>query len=200
VADGHDSRLVAWIHDNPMPVIDWLQTRADGKVLVFKLFQGHLSPNLYEAVLTRSDIGFLLLRRKPIDVYISLLKTRLVRKVRYVDTTNVPVVGKLGDYLALEARMKVAREEARAILKRSGRPFADISYANDVAREDIVLRDALNQKLRGMGVDPGPFVGVSGPQIVRQDKGDSYSGKMSNWTEFAEEMKGRGIYFQAFQE
>jgi hypothetical protein len=201
VTGSGDPRLLEWMRENPGKVIDWLVERANGKVLVFKLLDNQLVERAQrEALLKRSDFGALMVRRSPIDIYISLLKTHIVKAARYVDTTNVQVTGQPEQYLAVEARRRVGRELSLMTLTSARRPVADVSYASEIARDDAVLADALARKLTGMGLSPGAFSAIKGPKLVRQDRGTLYPQKMTNWAEFAEALKKRGIYFQAFQE
>ncbi len=76
----------------------------------------------------------------------------------------------------------------------------NLSYSNEIARPDDLLMDALRQKLRLLGVDPGPFTEIKGPYLFRQDRTDAYDQKVSNWHEFSSALKSHPDYFLAFQE
>lgn len=201
VADPHDRRLVAWMRAKPNLAIDWLLHRAAGRTLVFKLFPGHITDAREQArVIQRPDIAHVVIRRRPIDVYISLEKAKVTETMRHVDTTGVRIRGDVGDFLAISRRIREWYRYCTDLMQRAGRPHAAMSYIAEIAQPDSVTLTAIQGKLRQLGVAGGTYHGPVGPVINRQDRSDSYAEKMSNWEEFSATLKAQAAYLDAFQE
>ena len=185
----------------PNVVIDWLFAELKKDVFVFKLFDRHIpDPKHRQQVMSRPDIGFLFVRRRPIDIYISAIKAWEVREMRYVDTTNLQARGDVEEFVGGMRRLRKWLDECHRTVTQAGRPFATLSYSNEITRPDPEFAALLRQKLEALGVDPGPFSEIEGQTITRQDRSTSYADKMSNWAEFSEGLKRYPDYTQAFEE
>jgi hypothetical protein len=196
-----DPRLVHWIRAHPNAVLDFLANLQPKQMLVFKLFGQHIPDASHrQQVMARPDTVFLLIHRRPVDVYISTLKSIVVKGVRHIDTTGVTVTGNVQQFLAALKDWTSWYDEIRAALARSGRPFVDVSYEDDIARPDEVLVKRLVEKLANLGVDPGPFLGIWGRHLERQDRSETYGEKMANWDQFSAELRERPEYSDAFME
>jgi hypothetical protein len=201
VADIRDRRLIDWLRANPNTTLDWLVERGGGRPLVFKLFPNHVSNSDEEArLLARLDIGFIVVRRSPIDAYISMLKAQATGTMHGVDTTLVEVRGDLEQFLKFLATNQAWYERSQLSIASAGRPHVQLTYQRHIAVSDEVAIEALKKKLNRLGVDPGKFRGVSGQSLVRQDLSPSWEDKMVNWAEFSKQLATHPACAEAFAE
>jgi Sulfotransferase family len=197
-----DRRLVSWMRNHPNQALDWLVHRAGGRTVVLKLFPGHIeSRDELERLFSRSDIAFLITRRRPIDCYISALKAQRIGKWRNADTTSVKVEGSVGQFLSMLTRATIWYAACADRIAAASRPHVDLSYEGEIAKPDNVLLPALVAKLRLLGIDPGRYsTAARVVPLQQQDRGTDYEAKMSNWQEFNAALRARPEYFAAFLE
>src|SRR5262249_50100696 len=116
-------KFALWRRRHAVATLDALY-RAHGRFVVFKVFPSHLKvPMLEQESLPRDDMAFAVLRRRPIECYISGVKTRTSRKFSRVDTTAIKAELEVGDFVQWATRMRRWYRWAYAALKTRGRPF-----------------------------------------------------------------------------
>ena len=197
----NDRRLVDWLRSHPNDAIEWLLPRMNKSVFVFKLFDGHIrDPELRRQVLSRPDTGFLLVRRRPIDIYISAIKAWEIRRMRYVDTTNVQARGDVEEFIKGVKRLWNWFDECYRTITDARRPVGLLSYGDEIMRPDAEFVELLRHKLEALGVDPGAYGEIEGRPVTRQDRSTSYVHKMTNWATFSEALRRYPDYAQAFDE
>lgn len=82
--------LCQWRAAHPGATLEALHECGGKRPLVFKLFGSHLARELMmQEIFSRGDTGYIVLRRRPIESYISGLKARTVARHGKVDTTDV---------------------------------------------------------------------------------------------------------------
>lgn len=80
------------------------------KTLVFKLFPNHLAHDLISGeILPRDDIGYLLLRRRPIEAFISETKAALVSAYTVMDTTGLRPELEVGRFVRRVTRARLVQ-------------------------------------------------------------------------------------------
>ena len=193
--------FISWLRHHPNAAIDWLQTKHPDRTLVFKLLGGQIADETeLRRLFARGDIRFLVVRRRPIDAYISLLKVRATKAVHGVVTTEVKVEGNVEQFLWQWGRYKEWYSRCSQMITAAKRPHLDVSYQGEVVQSDEQLAEVLRTKLKVLGVDSGRFNGVADRPVTRQDFATSYNEKMSNWPAFAAALRTRPEQFDAFLE
>lgn len=216
-----NARLGEWVHADPSRVLDLLVGAAPpGTVaLATKLFPGFLEPDFIDHhLMTVPTAGFLLLKRRPIDTYISLQKALAIGRWSQADTTSVRPALRVDDYLSWHKDLSAWYRGMSAMLDRHGRPRLILHYETDIhADEDVTLRRLL-ELLDVLGIstqvrprDEVVPAGVSGSGwnlrlwrflnrrrlagaasgrrgYPKQDRAESPEQRVSNWDEFVKDL------------
>lgn len=188
VTDG-DSFL-AWRRLNPLDTLEALSEGGGGRIVTFKAFPGHIPHKLLESELfPRDDIGFAVLRRRPIESFISGLKAKEVSRFGRIDTTEMKPVLSVEEFLDWSRRIKSWYGYTRDKLEARGVPYAKISYEKHLdAGGDREALGAVLELLKPLG-----FTGIGVPARIkghqRQDRERRYQERVANWDEFVEAMK-----------
>jgi LPS sulfotransferase NodH len=180
-----------WRRMHPAATLEALHDAWNGKkVIAFKVFPNHLPRDVIESqLLPRDDIGFAILRRRPIESFISAVKAKMGSTFTKADTTAIKPEIHAKDFVLWAKRMKAWYDWTRAVLEARGKPFAEISFEKhlDGLSGEESLRTVLEQ-LRPLG-----FTSVSVPQGVivgeRQDKERNYKDRVSNWAAFEADLR-----------
>lgn len=180
-----DESLIAWRRDNPRETLEALHRLAGGRMLVAKLFPFHLSQQqMADALFAHHDAVYLVLRRRPIESYISNLKANSIGRFGRIDTTTTRPVLAPDEFRQWAKRMRRWCAGVDEELRSRGLPHATISYEAEL--DGISNRDALSgvlRKLEALGVPPLelPHQLLAGH---RQDREQDYRGRVANWPEF----------------
>lgn len=187
----HDSaKFSKWRRKHPADTLEALYEAGRPKVVAFKAFPGHLKKEIIEAqLLGRNDIGFAVLRRRPIECFISGLKAKSMSKFGAIDTTAIKPVLSAGDFLEWAARMKQWYGWTRKSLKERGIPYAEISFEKHL--DGLSGEESLSRILPLL--EPLGLCGIEVPPRViegqRQDKEVRYQDRAANWEEFLAAVK-----------
>ena len=185
-----NATFAKWRRKHPADTLESLYEAGRPKVVAFKVFPGHLKKETIETQLMgRSDIGFAILKRRPIECFISGLKAKSMSTFGRVDTTAIKPVLSAAEFLEWAARMKQWYGWTRKALKQRGMPYAEISFEkhlDGLSGEEslsVILPLLEPLGLRGVEVAPRIFEGK------RQDKEIRYQDRAANWEEFLAEVK-----------
>ena len=185
-----DASLCAWRRDHPRETLESLFQAGGGRIVVAKIFAFHLSQQqLADAIFSHGDAVYLVLRRRPIESYISGLKANSIGGFGRIDTTSTKATLAPEDFRKWAMRIRRWYEWLDGELRSRGLPHASISYESEL--DGISNRDALSgvlRKLEAMGV---PHLDV--PQSLlagqRQDREQDYRSRVANWPEFEHELR-----------
>ncbi len=177
-------KFAMWRRHNAVATLDALY-RAHNRFVVFKVFPSHLKPPMLEAeFLPRDDMAFAVLRRRPIECYISGVKTRTSHKFSKVDTTAIKAVLEVGDFLQWATRMRRWYRWAYAALKARGQPFARLSFEEHL--DGLSGEESLERIIPLL--TPLGFPDVKIPRKIfeglRQDKEPLFKERVANWDAF----------------
>lgn len=180
-----EAALAEWCRAHPLETLERLHENGGRKLLFFKLFPGHLSrEQIGRHLFPRNDVCYLVLRRRPIESYISNRKARLVGVYSNKDTTDTKAVLDAGHFATWAHNMRSWYDWHLKTLMRHKRPFMEVIYETDL--ESVPAERALANILAGLA-------GMGVPKIEppakiysgeRQDKEPDYRNRVGNWAEF----------------
>lgn len=215
--DFRDPALAAWIRNHVPETLDLLQTSAGPEVsaTVIKVFQKHVSN---DAVLTRNffanpSMNFIVIRRRPVDCYISFQKALALSKFIRVDTTDLKPRISARAYIDWHAHTSRWFDTSLASLEHHGRNHLVLDYDSDIAGvDDLALTRRLVRTLRGFGIETripvrttafwaaaqslGRVMDITNHEggtlgLWTQDRSTCTEEKIENWDEFAREIEHR---------
>jgi hypothetical protein len=198
-----DPHLVSYARTHPASLLDILDDPAQGHILMsFKIFPGHIPLDLFRtALLPRTNIHFVFVQRRPLDIYISDVKANLIGKYHNVDTTGIQVRLDAQAFIEKTQFFRNWYLEMGKEISGTGKKYGIINYEDHIncpiEQSYMHIRDEAVEA----GVDPLAFAPV--PKVLvglpRQDLAASYAEKITNEKEFMHELKERGKTDIAFK-
>jgi LPS sulfotransferase NodH len=191
-----DQELRTWRADHPGETLDILYESGGERLLVFKIFPHHLRRDVIcRDLFSRDDIAFSMLRRRPIESYISLMKARKSKIYDTVDTTTFHPVLNAKQFVTWALQTRDWYYWLSDEFRTRGIPCADLSYEREVGIDDP--EEALSRILSILGDQGIPDLKlkrkpVSGLQ--KQDKEENYKNRVANWDEFAAELDSETLH------
>jgi len=182
--------LLPWRTQNPIQALEALQQVRRKKIIAFKLFPGHLAREVLETqFLPRDDMGFAILRRRPIESFISVTKAKSGNTFTLADTTALKPRIEAKGFAQWARRTRDWYDWTKQSLETNGRSFAEISFERhiDGLSPEESLAQVLDQ-IRNAG-----FPDVKMPQAIitgeRQDRERDYKARVANWDEFETDLR-----------
>jgi hypothetical protein len=182
----------AWMREHPAQALDAIYNGGWKRIVVFKVFSGHLQRDaIVSQLIENPDMRFAILRRRPIESFISRVKTEAVGQFAQVDTTETKPTLSAQDFTSWAPGVQRWYDWVRQTLETRNLPYAKIRFERHL--EDTPDREALAQVLdllRPLGL---PNITV--PQHVegreRQDRECRYQNRVANWDAFEGELRGK---------
>lgn len=182
--------FIAWRHEHPVETLEAILAGGRGRFVAFKLFPGHLPRATLRAELfPRDDMAFVVLRRRPIECFISGVKARSVSTFTKRDTTAIKPKLSGERFVEWAKRMRMWYRWLGEELEARGRPFGEISYERHLdgksGEESLAY---IVPMLRSLGFSQlgMPFDVIEGE---RQDQEPRYQDRVANWQAFEDELK-----------
>lgn len=185
-----DRSLCEWRALNPLRTLEIVAERRNLQAVVFKLFPEHLArETIASQLFDRDDIRYILLRRRPIESFISRLKAGEVRAHGVVDTTTFKPVLEATSVANWCRRVKGWYDWLSEEIAARNLPCFLLSYERHLRdKSDAEALSQILESLEGMGLPP-----VKRPQEirarVRQDKEVEYRNRVANWPQFESDMQ-----------
>ena len=201
-----DPRLTEWVRANKRRSLELLQANArpSDRAAIMKLFQRYVSgEEFHDLFLADPRTRFLLLKRRPIDSYISLQKAKALDKWVNKDTTGLRVTLDPRDYLDWHRDRSEWFGWVETALRDAGRPYGLLDYDADIAQGDAHMLNRTVEELAKAGfktrrrfghltelalrrAGPSWLGGQHDPRFgaQKQDHAASPEGKVKNWAEF----------------
>lgn len=213
--DCKDPRLNKWVRENIAETLNVLQLEApEGtQACVLKVFEDHLSEQEFDRhFLHHQDMRFIILKRRPIDSYISFLKAVENQTWLERDTTSMKVCLQSDDYVAWHKKRSHWFSSVEGKLKAAGRKYEFLDYDADILPGEEYTVQRLTEVFERLGIssrvasqkkfkkfvksalfDAMGAVGVESPWhprlgIWRQDKSPASRNKVENWDAFVREL------------
>lgn len=183
VAD--DQALIAWRRAHPSQTLDALLANGGGRTLFFKLFVGHLSrKQIKDELFSRDDVRYVVLRRRPIDSFISSRKAQYYGVHGSVDTTRLKPTLEAEEFVHWAAKARGWYDWIAEQLQARGLAFLDIAYETQLedATNNVALA-AILERLTGLGL-PKVALPKEIDSSERQDREPDYRARVANWAEF----------------
>jgi hypothetical protein len=182
--------LSQWRRRNSGRTLEILSREGGGRPLFFKLFPGHQTKNqVKEQIFSRADVGYLILRRRPIECFISSLKAQYFGSHGKVDTTKLKPTLAAAEFADWARKTKDWYDWAVEELQQSGQPHLELTFEKEL--EGLSSEAALKNLLEGLSEMGLPDVAL--PKKIaageRQDKEGDYRKRVANWAEFEAEVK-----------
>ncbi len=196
-----DAEAIRVIRADPTRTLDCLRDMVPvGKRLfTFKVLRKQLRVRqLSDAIIARPDTAIAILRRRPIDAYVSHRKATQLRLWAEVDTTDLKVEIDARDFLAWwQATADWYWRVEKACWKRR-KPFQRLSYEDDVDVAPELLVERLRKLLAESGAADamGPDIGPP-TRFVRQDRAPAVEQRVANWPAFEQELNATGEMWKA---
>jgi LPS sulfotransferase NodH len=176
--------LTKWRAGHPAETLEMLHAVGGVRTLVFKLFPGHLTRERIErAILSRDDVAYLVLTRRPIECYISTVKANAAGLHHTVDTTALkPAL----DAEAFRRWAEIARGWYDWLTPRlQPLPHVTLRYEEQLLglSDGEALRRAL-ALLERLGI-AGAAPDAEPASSARQDHEDDWRLRVANWESFA---------------
>jgi len=184
VVDGDSFR--AWRRAHPVQTLETLHAAWKKKTIAFKTFPGHLPHDLIVSeLLPRDDFACAILKRRPIESFVSSVKAGEVGIYRQTDTTGIKPEISPEDFLKWARRMRKWYKWVREVLEAQGKPFAEISFEKHLdgrsAQESLAhLRDLFAP----LGIDNFDKFKNDANEGTRQDRESDYRKRVANWDVF----------------
>jgi hypothetical protein len=181
--------FVAWRRSHPAATLEAMLA-STARDVVFKVFPGQVPwPLLTSEILSRGDVAFAILKRRPIESFISGLKAKEVKIYSKVDTTGIRPALSAKVFVDWAQRTRDWYARTRDELRARGIDYARISYERHI--EGRTDKDALGEILKLLA--PLGWADIPLPAATqgrnRQDQTARYQDRVANWDAFAEEMQ-----------
>jgi LPS sulfotransferase NodH len=183
---GDNKRLCIWRAAHASQTLETLYKSGGERPLVFKIFPSHLDRNLLrEELFGRTDIGYIVLRRRPIESFISITKAKAIKTFKRADTTAIRPELDVNSFVKWATRARNWDDWLRVELAAKKRRYAELSYEHDVGLADS--REALSRIVNAIAqVGLTSITMKKSPRsaIKRQDHEARYQDRVKNWPEF----------------
>jgi len=183
-----------WRRDHPLQTLEALHSAwKKRKTIAFKVFPSHLSHELIEAeLLPRDDIAFAILKRRPIESFVSSVKAKGGAKYTLTDTTDIKPEISPEEFLEWARRMRAWYKWVRDTLDARGKPYAEISFEEHL--DGYSAHDALahlRDLFTPLGIKNFDKFKEDAAEGTRQDRETDYRKRVANWDEFEAALRAK---------
>ena len=151
--------------------------------LMFKIFPGHLEIPKLERIIEKLDSSVVILKRRPIDMFISLCKAQKIKEFTTKDTTNVDIELDADRYISYHKNLKKWHDEYKRISLKYINKVISIDYEDFVGYSEEDIYYLIYSKLLSNNIKLNSKFTVTS-KVIKQDTGTIYSSKVSNWQIF----------------
>ena len=185
VDDFRDLNLVKEIHNKPKSLIFKVHKHLmkNEEYFMFKVFHDHLKISQLKELLEFRLNKIIILKRRPIDMFISLCKAQKLKKFSYVDTTDLKIKIDTKRFLKYHFTIKKSYELYKKLsLKHKGKiNIIDYDEFKGFKEDETYL--ILKNKLTSIGINLNPDFNTSS-KFFKQEKELLYASKVVNWETF----------------
>ena len=197
-----DKNFIKWIHEYPLLFLKFLSERsfANDKSLIFKIFPNHINKNQIEKmIMDQPSSKAIIVNRRPVDSFISLVKSIHSGKYLNIDTSNIIV--KLDSSYFMEWWVKNYNwyRSVESILTKLGVPYTYFNYENDIYCSNQELGRNITEAFLRIGKTIEFKNDLENQGLRKQDLEPKYENKVSNWKQFVSELKRFNFIENAFR-
>ena len=184
-SDINSASLIEFIHNNPIKFLEFNKKFVikDSDYFAFKLFRSHLNSPQIDSILLNYKTKILILKRRPIDIFISYRKAQKINKWNSFDTSNISLEIDYFDFLEWHKNTSEWYKFIEKKLINHNLPFTYLNYEDlinfsfdktlKIIYESLNLKDEYKNKM---------FIE---PHLRKQDI-SNYEKKIINWEQFFE--------------
>lgn len=185
-----DRALRTWLREHPADALDAIYKGGGQRIVIFKLFPGQLPlPVIASQFLENADMRFAVLRRRPIECFISREKANSLDRFLAVDTTEIKPAIAAAAFVAWAIRTQRWYEWVLSNLAARGLTHVELSFERHLDTRSG--EDALGQILALLRPLGTPEIAIPRRVLVgaRQDREAEYQNRVANWPEFEGEVR-----------
>jgi len=196
-SDGYvvdDETFLQWRRVNPARALESLYESGRRKPVAFKIFAFHLQrETIKQQLLSRSDMAFALLRRTPIESYISGIKAKGAGAYTRLETTDIKPDLDHREFSVWCRQMKDWHDWIFAETDAAGHELIDFTYENDIDNPDEgEVTENIFLKLDAAGLHTVSVKPKANP-IQKQDRTSRYQDRVANWDAFESAMRETSV-------
>jgi len=158
------------------------------KNLTVKISPGRPAENTLAALMRSAPTSVLMLKRRPIDSFISLQKAVSLGKWGNVDTSALTVTLSVKHYLSYLQKLSRFYAQVERAAQQALVPTRQLTYEDHINIPDTVLLKYLATSLRMLDVNAGRIGASDRTLREKQDTVTNYANKVANWEAFLEEL------------
>ncbi|HTT99746.1 MAG TPA: hypothetical protein VMF58_16980 [Rhizomicrobium sp.] len=183
----------AWRKDDLVQALERMRDAWGSRTIAFKVFPGHIPPRLIKTeLLPRDDIAFALLKRRPIESFVSGVKVKGGANYALMDTTDIKPAISADDFLVWARRTRAWYKWIRGVLDAREKPYAEISFEKHLdgysAQESLAH---LRELFSPLGITNFEDVDEHATGGMRQDRQGDYRKRVANWDAFEAALRAR---------
>jgi hypothetical protein len=184
-----------WRARHPRQTLDVLFENGSRLPLAFKLFNGHLSKEqIATEIFRRDDVGYIILRRRPIESFISRIKAQTLGAHQDIDTTSTKPALHIAPFVKWGRNTRSWYHWLESEMAARKLPCGRLGYEVDI--EGKSGRETLSRiltTLQTMGLPPCALpLQICG--AIRQERESEYTNRVANWSQFEAEAMARPDY------
>ncbi|NOZ33141.1 MAG: hypothetical protein GXP01_08745 [Alphaproteobacteria bacterium] len=197
-----DPAITAFAQARPRLFLDRVARicRWTGKpAMAFQVFNTQLPlATIDTEVLGRPGTRAMLISRRAIDSYVSMLKARTVSRWVHTDTTDVKVAIDAGAFAEWYGKQTERYEHWRTYHQTRGMALPVIRYEDDIAASVPHALSRFSALASQVGLDLKLSAEMKQTGLKRQDRNQNVRDKVSNWAETEKSLSRRGLDEAAF--
>jgi hypothetical protein len=185
-----DDEIAEWRRKNPGAALDAIKASTGADPIAFKIFHMNIRRDaLHDQVFSRDDTAYILMYRRPIECFISLVKAQEFSvRFRKSDTTSLKPSLDVDRFInwATKTRDWYTFLETEIPGKR---PWTMLSYERHlVDRPPAEALETLRDMIEGLGF-ARPKLGAAMRSLERNDREARYQDRVENWAVFETEIR-----------
>ena len=197
-----DKDLIRWIHKNPIPFLKFISERAslNSDFLIFKIFPNHINKKQIEKLLkSRQTTKAIIIKRCPVDSFISLIKSVHTGKYLNLDTSKIVVELDSNYFKEWWVKNYNWYRAIESLLIELGVPYTHLSYEHDIYCSDLELKTNITHVFSRFGLTIEFKSDMKNRGLRKQDLELKYANKVSNWNHFLSELEAYNLADNAFR-
>ncbi len=199
--NNRDHQFINWSAENPATLLEFLAEKVaiNFDHLIFKLFPNQLSMNQIEAMFRNtSNLRIIFIHRRPIDSFISMMKSIQTRKYHNHDTSDLRVELCSRYFMEWWSGNYNWYRMVENLADGFSLPQTTLSYEADINVAEEELLQKVIEATRTIGLDLSRSAAGRYEGLEKQDKEARYDRKVQNWSTFEAELRTEHFYDRAF--
>ena len=194
--DAYDNqKFIDWRRSNPQCAVEDIIRCYPRNNILFKLFNSHLSVNKIQSdILGIEDILYIILKIRPIDMYIS--RTKAIKTNKYTNFKTNDIKIEINAEYFINWSKNIREWYDWIFSATSGKNRIELSYDRHInGKTTLSVMSHINSVLHSMDMAP---LGLGLERIghMKQDLEPDYRQRVSNWNQFESKLRGTAEGFE----